>query len=175
MKKNLFLILIIVLILTGCFSSKKEFRYSTYEKEYIKNTLDGRFWYIYAILKEKYPVDPDDENCYIVLRQSLDTPDVFVPMFRISDIDYEYGDLILGDLKYMFLIKNDKIIRYQMKDGERNEFTTQYKNINLLGIKENYIYFESNNLYYKSNREFNNIIEMPRDEIPNKYTFTPIN
>lgn len=175
MKKKLLIALIIVLSLTGCFSSKREFRNSAYSKAYIKDTLNGKFWYIYAILKEKYPVDPADENCYIVLRQSLDTPNDYVPMFRISDTDYEYGDLILGDLDYMFLIKDDTIIRYQMKGGKRDEFNTKYKNIEFLGIKKNYLYLKSNSKYYKSDREFKNIVEVLKEDIPEKYTFKPIN
>lgn len=174
MRKNLFLIIIIVLILTGCCSSKKEFRTSAYSRTYIKDTLNGKFWYMYAIIKEKDSTEPTDKNNYIVLRQSQDTPNDYVPMFRIPDIDYEYGDLILGDLEYMFLIKNNTIIRYQMTDGKRNEFTLQYDDINLLGIKENYLYFEGNNTYYKSDRDFKEVLELSENDIPKKYTFIPI-
>lgn len=174
MKKKIILAIVIILSLTGCFSSKKEFRIGAYSSAYIKDTLNGRFWYIYAILKERYPTDARDKDCYIVAEQSNSTPGDYVPIFRIPDSDYEYGDLILGDLSYMFLLKKDTIIRYQMKDGKRTNYNIELKNIEFLGIKKDYIYLKSNNTYYKSDREFKNITEISENELPNKYTFTSI-
>lgn len=186
MKKKICIIFILLcLILTGCFKQKQinnvqdnSFDVSRYHNTYIRNTLNGRFWYIYAIMIEKEPDTLKNTDNYIVLKKSQDNSGDYIPLFRIPNTDYRYDDLILGNLDYMFLIKNNIIIRYEMLNGNRKEFNINYPNIDLLGIIDNYIYFKStkdNNIkYYKSHFSFENIVSIKENDVPNNYTFTPI-